>query len=301
MDRKMNKEYLIKKWLDNDLSADELVAFKQLEDYNSLVELNSQLHAFKATEYNSQEELQKLMQTVESSKNKQLWIKPLLRIAAVLVIGFSIYFYTSSLDTTISTLAANKTNIVLPDQSSVDLNAQSTLVYNKKSWKKERDVTLNGEAYFKVAKGSTFDVNTEYGTVTVLGTQFNVKQRDSYFEVICYEGLVSVSYKSTETQLKPGSRFLMIHGKVIATEKENLESPSWLNNTSTFKSIPLLYVLNELERQYDVTIEYSDIDTNKLFTGSFAHDNLDLALKSVTLPFNLTYSKTNNIITLKRG
>ena len=297
----MNKEYLIKKWLDNDLSAEEMVAFKQLEDYNSLIELNSQLQAFKAPDYNSQDELQKVMHAVESSKNKQSWIKPLLRIAAVLVIGFSIYFYTSNLDTTITTLAANKTTIELPDQSSVDLNAQSTLVYNKKSWKKERDVTLNGEAYFKVAKGSTFDVNTEYGTVTVLGTQFNVKQRDSYFEVICYEGLVSVSYKSTETQLKPGSRFLMIHGKVIATEKESNLSPSWLNNTSTFKSIPLLYVLNELERQYDVAIEYGDIDTNKLFTGSFAHDNLDLALKSITLPFNLTYSKTNNTITLKRG
>jgi ferric-dicitrate binding protein FerR (iron transport regulator) len=297
----MEKEYFIKKWLDNDLSAQELEAFKQLEDYKSLVQLNNDLQAFKTAKYNTEAELEKVLSRIEHTQNKQSWIKPLLRIAAVLVIGFSIYFYTSSLNTTVSTLAANKTNIVLPDQSTVDLNSKSTLVYNKKSWKKEREVTLNGEAYFRVAKGSTFDVNTQYGTVTVLGTQFNVKQRDSYFEVICYEGLVSVSYKSKETKLKPGSRFLMIHGKVIATEKESNDSPSWLNNTSTFKSIPLQYVLNELERQYNVTIEVTNIDTSKLYTGSFSHDNLEIALKSVTLPFNLQYSINNNTITLKRG
>ena len=43
-----------------------------------------------------------------------------------------------------------------------------------------------------------------------------------------------------------------------------------------------------------------NIDENQLFTGSFSHSNIDIALKSITLPLHLKYSKTNNTITLKR-
>src|SRR5690606_31184888 len=260
----MKREYLIKKWLNNELTPQEFEAFKQLEDYKSLMQLTSGLQAFKPEYFHTKSELEKVLQTINKSKKQRRWLQPLLRIAAVLIIGFSIYFYTSSLDTTISTLAANKTAITLPDYSSVNLNAQSTLVYNKKNWKENRKISLEGEAYFKVAKGSTFDVVTPYGTVSVLGTQFNVKQRDSYFEVICYEGLVSVSYKNSETKLHPGNRFLMMHGEIMATEKENNNSPSWVNNVSTFKSIPLTYVLDELERQFNVSINDKEVDGAQL-------------------------------------
>ena len=158
---------------------------------------------------------------------------------------------------------------------------------------------LEGEAFFKVAKGSSFNVITKSGTVTVYGTQFNVKQRDNYSEVICYEGLVGVTYKSKETKLKPGDSFLIIDGKTIAKEKENRTMPSWLNNESTFKSLPYKTIVAEFERQYDVDITLMNIDSTQLFTGSFTHDNLEIALKSITLPLHLTYSKTNNTIILK--
>jgi Fe2+-dicitrate sensor, membrane component len=65
----------------------------------------------------------------------------------------------------------------------VNLNSSSQLSYSKNKWDSKREVTLNGEAFFKVSKGSTFDVITLNGKVSVLGTQFNVKQRENYFEV----------------------------------------------------------------------------------------------------------------------
>ena len=177
---------------------------------------------------------------------------------------------------------------------------KSLLAFNKNSWKNEREVTLEGEAFFKVAKGSSFHVLTKSGTVKVYGTQFNVKQRDNYFEVICYEGLVGVTYNSQEIKLKPGDSFLIIDGKQIAKEKEKRTTPSWLNNESTFKSLPYKEVIAEFERQYQVDITLLNIDTNQLFTGSFAHNNLEVALKAITLPLHVTYSKTNHTIILKR-
>ena len=297
----MNREILISKWLDNDLNDQELEAFKMLEDYDDLVKLNSSLQSFKADEYDTSKELEIVLSTIKSKKQQPThWFKPLMRVAAILAICFGLYYYTTTIDTKITTEFAQKTTIELPDASSVSLNAKSFLAYNKNHWNKERDVNLEGEAFFKVAKGSSFNVITKSGTVRVYGTQFNVKQRDNYFEVICYEGLVGVTYNSQETKLKPGDSFLIIDGKSIAKEKENRSTPSWLNNESTFKSMPYKAVIAEFERQYGIDITLLGIDSNQLFTGSFTHDNLDVAIKSIAIPLHVTYSKSNNTIILKR-
>lgn len=297
----MNREILISKWLDNNLNDQELEAFKQLEDYDDLVKLNNSLQGFKADNYDTSTELEDVLTSIKTYKKQSTpWFKPLIRIAAILAVCFSLYYYTTTLDTTITTEVAQKATIELPDASSVSLNAKSLLAYNKKEWKQDREVELLGEAFFKVAKGSSFKVNTTSGTVMVYGTQFNVKQRDNYFEVICYEGLVGVTHNSQETKLKPGDSFLIIDGKQIAKEKEIRIMPSWLNNTSSFRSLPFKTVITEFERQFNVDVTLLGIDSEQLFTGSFAHDNIDVALKSITLPFHITYSKTDRTILLKR-
>ncbi|MDB4121458.1 FecR domain-containing protein [bacterium] len=296
----MNREELISKWLDNNLNDQELKAFKNLEDYDDLLKLNNNLQAFKADEYDTSKQLENVLSTIRSKKQLPThWFKPLMRVAAILAVCFSLYYYTTTLDTKISTEYAQKTTIELPDASRVSLNAKSYLAFNKKDWKHEREVELHGEAFFKVAKGSSFKVKTTSGTVMVYGTQFNVKQRDNYFEVICYEGLVGVTHNSQETKLKPGDSFLIIDGKTIAKERENRTMPSWLNNASTFRSLPYKTVIAEFERQYHVDITLIGIESEQLFTGSFAHDNMDVALKSITLPLHATYTKSNNAITLK--
>tara|TARA_R110000868_G_scaffold116204_5_gene309676 strand:- start:37 stop:930 length:894 start_codon:yes stop_codon:yes gene_type:complete len=296
----MKKEVLISKWLDNDLNDQELEAFKKLEDYDDLMTLSNNLKAFKADDYDTSQQLESVLKTIKNTHKKTHWIKPFIRVAAILAISFSLYYYTTTLDTTISTAYAEMTTVKLPDASTVSLNAKTYLAYNKKSWKHERHVELDGEAFFKVAKGSTFIVNTKAGTVAVYGTKFNIKQRENYFEVICYEGVVGVTYNSQLSKLKAGDRFLIIDGKIIATEKENNATPSWLHNESQFKSLPYKMVLEEFERQYNVTLVVQNIDTEQLFSGSFGHNNLEVALNAITLPLHLTYSKTGHTITLKR-
>ena len=159
---------------------------------------------------------------------------------------------------------------------------------------------MQGEAFFKVAKGKKFDVITSDGIVSVLGTKFNVKQRQNYFEVTCYEGLVGIAHNDNTVQLKPGYTFRIIDGKLLANEKENTTQPSWLRGESSFKGVPLKYVISEFENQYNLKITSGNVDTTRLFTGSFTHNNLDLALKSVTIPLNLSYSKSGKSILLKR-
>jgi len=300
----MNKDLLIQKWLDHNLDPKELKAFEALKDYEDLTRLNTALKQFKTHEYNTEFESSRILAKIRTSNapKKHMTITSLLKTAAILVLCFGTYFYTTTLDSKIYTDLGEKIELSLPDDSSVLLNADSKLVYNENSWSKERAVELSGEAFFKVAQGETFEVITPNGIITVLGTKFNVKQRQNIFEVICYEGLVAVTLNKEQTKLYPGDTFLLVNGKRIVNEKENSQQPSWITDESSFRSIPLYEVFNELERQYGVSVKYdlNLIDSEKLFTGRFTHKNLDIALKSVTLPLHLSYQKVDNSIILTR-
>jgi ferric-dicitrate binding protein FerR (iron transport regulator) len=116
--------------------------------------------------------------------------------------------------------------------------------------------------------------------------------------VVCYEGSVKISTKLKNMTLKPGDQFLMRDGEFIAQEKENNTEPSWLHNESQFNSMPYKFVVSELERQYQVSIDAKNINSKVLFTGRFVHDNLDLALKAICLPLNINYTKENGLIIL---
>jgi len=299
----MEKDELLKKWLSDDITQAELLEFKQKGDYDLDSAIIENAKHFKASHFSKVKpynEFNQVLEPLEKNKVKKLHLyKPLLRIAAVFLIGFGIYysFFYSNL-TSIKTLASQKTTFELPDASSVTLNSLSKADYNIKKWSEKREILLEGEAFFKVAKGSKFDVKTSGGIVSVLGTQFTVKQRDNYFEVKCFEGIVGVKSKNDSLTLTKGKTFRILNG-VTLLDSINVNSPNWLNYKSNFKSVPLLEVINEFERQYNVIISTQNVDKNRLFTGGFVHNNIEQALVSITVPFNLNYKKENkNEITL---
>jgi ferric-dicitrate binding protein FerR (iron transport regulator) len=116
-----------------------------------------------------------------------------------------------------------------------------------------------------------------------------VKERKSFFEVNCYEGLVSVTYNNETVKLPPGKTFRVINGRIENLEDLGTKNPSWIQQESSFNSIPLDQVIAELERQYDIKIKVEGVDTSKLFTGSFTHTDEKIALQAVTIPLQLSY------------
>ena len=212
-----------------------------------------------------------------------------LKVAAVIAILLTgSYFYINSLNEKVTTGFAERSEVILPDNSELFLNADSRISYSEKNWDNQRNIKLDGEAFFKVAKGKKFTVSTEQGTVTVLGTQFNVENRKGIFEVTCYEGLVSVTHNGKEVKLPAGNSYVVINGKQVTGTPEGTQ-PSWMNNESSFESIPLKYVFAELERQFDVQVNTENINTDLLFTGSFNNTDLNMALKSISTPSQTRY------------
>ena len=288
----MQENYLAK-WLSGELSEEELAEFKKSDEYASFEKLKEVSSTLEAPEFNVDQSLERLKAAHFNPAPKVITLNPFkkfLRVAAVIAVLLAgSYFYLNTLNESVTTEFAERSEVTLPDDSEIFLNAGSEVSFSKKNWDKKRNVILKGEAFFKVAKGKKFTVETTHGTIAVLGTQFNVENRKNFFEVTCYEGLVSVTYNNTETKLPAGTSFMVINGKVIDTSTPNGHQPTWMNNESSFERIPLQYVFNELERQYNINVKTENVNANLLFTGTFSNTDLNMALKSISTPSRTNY------------
>ena len=293
----MQENYLAK-WLNNELTEEELAVFKKSDEYASYQRILEASKTMEGPDFDVEDALQAIKNKRILQEPKVVQLKPFRRFlkvaAAVTIIMVGSYFYLNTLNENITTQFAENKEVILPDSSEIIMNADSKIAYSKKKWDTERNVSLNGEAFFKVAKGERFTVTTDHGTVAVLGTQFNVEGREGFFEVTCFEGLVSVSYKGSETKLPAGTSFMVVEGEIVPAEEPKNLNPSWMDNESTFKSIPLKYVLDEFQRQHNVKVKTQNIDLGKLFTGTFSNTNTDLALQSISVPSQIKFKLEGN-------
>ena len=291
------EESFLAKWLDgtiSDVTLKELVSEQDFIDYkkikNGLVLLD-ELNRPVASSFNA---INDSISKKRNFKNTQASFKWGLSIAASILVVLGSYFAFSFEEITHETSYAEQKTISLPDGSEVVLNAKSAINFTKKNWPNNRIIQLKGEAFFKVKKGSTFSVQTPNGLVKVLGTQFNIKDTDTFFEVVCYEGKVSVTNNKNEHVLTTGNAIRKIDGKNSEKYDKEDSLPSWLNGESSFLSVPLKYVILELEKQYNIQIDARRIDDSIIFTGSFSNKDLKLALVSVFKTMDIKYSKEKN-------
>jgi len=298
----MKNENNILKWLNNELSKAEVEDLKHSEDFGTLDKIAFYASQMEAPQIDKQKALDAFKARNHSKKETKvipLNFKTFIRIAAVFVMLLtSAYFLFFNNEKSFETQIAQTQTIFLPDASEVILNAESSLQYNKKTWKNKRDLALHGEAFFIVSKGQKFTVHTEIGTVEVLGTQFNVKERANYFEVQCYEGLVAVTYNNKTLKLSKGKSFRVMNGTIQVVDDFNTENPSWLQEESSFNKVPLSQVISELERQYDLNIILNGVDDTQIFNGTFTHNDKNIALKAVTIPLKLSYTIEGKNVTL---
>lgn len=292
----MEKDYLLHKWLNNEATPEELEQLKTDPEYASYVQIAAASSGFELPNMDSEANFEAISNKIKPvhQLHKPNIFSVVWKVAAVFAVLLAGYYYISILDTSVKTEIAQTETFLLPDNSEVVLNAGSKITYNKKNWSNSRELSLDGEAYFKVTKGNKFSIKTVEGTVSVLGTQFNVSARDGLFAVACYEGLVSVAFNDTLLKVPAGSKIQIENGKLMINEATENPSPVWLADESNFENAPLSLVIKEVERQYPIKVTLEDIDSEKRFTGSFTHENLDLALKAICEPLQLNYKINKN-------
>lgn len=208
------------------------------------------------------------------------------------------YAQTAQLQT-VTVPAGQRAEITLADGTTVWLNSKSTLSYSSNFGQEERNVELNGEAFFKVAKNKKipFLVHTEHNQLQVVGTQFNVcaYRGTDEFETTLVEGIVDVYDKANLKQ--PLTRltkddFLTLHqGRYVKSKPHSYDYLKWKEGLYCFDDSPFSYILNKLEKYYNIAITVSNQKVLDYHcTGKFKEqDGIEHILKAIQRDHQFTY------------
>lgn len=225
--------------------------------------------------------------------------------AAVLLLVASITFYKfSGKKESIATTYGQISKHQLPDGSEVMLNANSGLTLGKGfNENKDREVWVNGEAFFKVQKTATksrFIVHTHRFDIIVTGTQFNVVDRPEVTNVMLKEGSITIrTNEGEELKMLPGDFIEFTGSKPLKKDVKSDNVLAWRDKRIIFENTSLNEVLKRIETHYGVMIRLDDESIgHKTITGILPNDNLEVLLESLeaTLDFKVIRNKNEIII-----
>lgn len=201
----------------------------------------------------------------------------------------------------ISVAPGETKRMLLPDSSVVWLNAGSTLRYPESFNKNTREVFLNGEGYFEVAKnaGHPFIVSTSKGNITVMGTTFNVSAYAGKprFVIALLEGRVRVNdLQGKSRDLVPMKKAELIKDALVVSDVTDTDSYKWKEGLITFDNEPITEVLDRLAISFGQKITIKQLNNpDLLLTGKFRKaDGLAYALKVLGQSYDLKYVKNSH-------
>jgi hypothetical protein len=183
---------------------------------------------------------------------------------------------------TVSTPRGGQFQIELPDGSTVWLNATSSLRFPTAFINgKERKVELTGEAYFEVTKNESmpFKVMVNKMEVQVLGTHFNVMAYSNEHEIktTLLEGSVKINSNGNNKSIviKPGQQASLDNNnsEIIVSRNEDVDLVvAWKNGYTAFKSADISTIMRQVERWYDVDVNYEGTVPVRTFTGKISRN-----------------------------
>lgn len=234
--------------------------------------------------------------------------------ATAIVAGFiGAYFFTqgkwtigSDSDTiitrnfkTITAPAGRKARFALPDGSQIQLNGGSTLAFAEDFLNGTREVKLDGEAYFDVARRDDlpFIIHTQTSRTEVLGTEFNLVEYagEASARLTVTEGKVRFSALVGGTQaavLTVGQQAVAdASGKVVSSQADGSEALAWTHNTLVFDNEQFPEVARKIERWFGVKVAINNKSlNNQRYTGSYENPDLKALLKSLSLVLDFNYT-----------
>lgn len=321
-------EEIINKYLTGQCSEEELVEVntwmkESEENAHQLFRMEEIYHLGKFDQYANEQRIlraeRRLNKKLDEEKRKQRktalnmqhWMKYAAMIAVILVIGGGLgyWLYQNGNDQQMMVAVANEgivKEIILPDGTKVWLNNSATLKYPREFSEKERNVYLDGEAYFEVTKNrhKPFTVQSDAMRVRVLGTTFNFKcdRHCRIAEATLIEGEIEVKGNKEEGQiiLAPGQRAELNknNGRLTVKQVNAKLDAVWHDNLIPFQKADIFTISKALERFYDVKIILSpDMKADKTYSGVLKKKStIESVLKSLQNSIPIDYKIVGNNI-----
>ncbi|MEY8686759.1 FecR family protein [Bacteroides sp. AN502(2024)] len=321
-------EEIINRYLADQCSEEELIEVnawmkESEENARQLFRMEEIYHLGKFDQYANEQRIlraeRRLYKKLDEEKRKrrktvlniQRWMKYAAMIGIICVIGGRIgyWLYQNGNDPQMLVSVANEgivKEIILPDSTKVWLNHSATLKYPREFSEKERNVYLDGEAYFEVTPNlhRPFIVQSDAMRVRVLGTTFNFKcdRNCRIAEATLIEGEIEVKGNREEGQiiLSPGQRAELNknNGRLTVKQVDAKLDAVWHNNLIPFQKANIFTITKTLERFYDVKIILSpDMKADKTYSGVVKRKStIESVLKSLQNSIPIDYKIVGNNI-----
>ncbi len=249
------------------------------------------------------------------------WFGSIGRTAAVIlfliVSIYTIYYLAGSkheliienngYDVLIHTGRGQQGSITIDNETRISSNVDTQILHRNTSERSDWRLKLEGEAYFEIAPDifRSFHVSTRHVTIYVVGTKFNIRDypEEEFTEVAVAEGRVAI-YHSDE-YAKPHNGGVILEASDYARISKDGElivkrgipidiHLAWLNKELVFKDVPLENIALQIERWYNVEINFDDDDiTGRRLTARFENEPLIEVLEVISLALNLKYDIIN--------
>jgi transmembrane sensor len=191
---------------------------------------------------------------------------------------------------TMTTPKGGQYQLILPDGSKVWLNAASSLTYPIVFTGTKREVELTGEAYFEIKENKKypFIVNALNTHIEVLGTGFNVNayKNEAGVSTTLVNGAVKVFSQKNSVVIKPGQQInISYSNNQMTTTLPNIDDVlAWREGMFQFENRNIQTIMRQLERWYDVTVEYKGPLPDAEFSGSLSRtENASMLLDALSL------------------
>lgn len=267
-----------------------------------------------------------------------VWLK--VAAAVIIIAGIGFFFKDEFLKTKqsgpqtsinfFSTKGGERKKIILPDGSTVILNAKSSICLGENFNQKSREITLKGEAFFDVThdKNRPFKVHTTDFNINVLGTVFNVKAYDDEpsSEATLIQGLITMEATAGDgglITLKPSQKVTFYKNVALQVKDKGLKpikarpeisinhytlvkdstilETAWTKNRLEIYDQDFEEVKKVLEKWYNVEIKFSNADLkNYRFTATFGNENIKQVLEALQKVENFKYEMKDNKILISK-
>jgi transmembrane sensor len=178
-----------------------------------------------------------------------------------------------------------QSTVTLADSSQVVLNHTTRLQVQGAGADEPRLLTLDGEAFFRVRHtGHPFVVKTVSGSVEVLGTEFNVRVRDSMLELTVLRGRVRLADGRESVVVDAGRVAVCAPGAapVLSDRTAPAGEPGWMSGKFTFDRTSLADVCREFEVYFDIRIHLADpVLRTRTITGTVQATRADAAITTL--------------------
>lgn len=204
---------------------------------------------------------------------------------------------------TLITPRGGEYRVTLPDGSKVWLNAISTIKFPGVFKGNIREVELNGEAYFEIAKNSAmpFRVKSNGTEIEVIGTHFNVKSygNEKLMKTTLVEGSIKITAGNSSHLLKPGQQAIVTKGKMSVLDNVDIvEQLAWKNGLFLFKDASIVEIMEQASLWYDLKVTFEGKISTKKFTGKISRNASPTEFMNMLKYIGIQYKMYGNNIAI---